>query len=409
MFQKQMGLRVLGGITAACLLLSGCSAQPSDRSSTAASNTSDVITVSFKNNQNWSQVEATLSSTESEQTQTISLVDSYTSEDNTQVYPINVDLSQYDRISFSDGDTHQSVCAPVTRANEGYEMFDDYRLSFFNDADDPAGTLEQFTLPYGDGTDRQITVFLPPGYSADNTDPYPTIYMMDGQSLFDPSSTDHGDWSVDETVTAEVKNGLRGQVIVAIDNGDDRRDSELTPNLGQTVPEYEEYNGGTGQAFSDFVVSTLMPYMNEHYNVSDNREDTVIAGSSSGGIEAFYIGMEHMDLFGGIAALSPAFMLYDDATWQAYFSSIDFSNPDMLPKLYIYNGEGQESPQEAYDEIGAQLEQELYDGAAAMVDRLAALGYPQEKVKFTVLPEGIHNEGYWRIFFPEAISFLYDI
>ena len=44
-----------------------------------------------------------------------------------------------------------------------------------------------------------------------------------------------------------------------------------------------------------------------------------------------------------------------------------------------------------------------------MCDRLVSLGYPQDKIKFSTLPEGMHNEGYWRIYFPEAITFLFAL
>jgi starch binding protein with CBM20 domain/putative esterase len=48
--------------------------------------------------------------------------------------------------------------------------------------------------------DRDLIVWLPPGYEADQTRRYPVVYMHDGQNIFDPVTSAFGvDWSVDET------------------------------------------------------------------------------------------------------------------------------------------------------------------------------------------------------------------
>ena len=59
-----------------------------------------------------------------------------------------------------------------------------------------------------------------------------------------------------------------------------------------------------------------MKYINKNYNTYTDKEHTAICGSSSGGLEAFYIGMEHSDKFSSIGALSPAFLLFNENTWK---------------------------------------------------------------------------------------------
>ena len=54
--------------------------------------------------------------------------------------------------------------------------------------------------------DRDITVFLPPGYDDRSERRFPVLYLHDGQNLFDPDKAfkrgEH--WRVGETATALI-------------------------------------------------------------------------------------------------------------------------------------------------------------------------------------------------------------
>ena len=57
--------------------------------------------------------------------------------------------------------------------------------------------------------DRDVTVFLPPGYDAASGQRYPVLYLHDGQNLFDPDMAfkkgEH--WRVGETATELIEAG----------------------------------------------------------------------------------------------------------------------------------------------------------------------------------------------------------
>ena len=185
-------------------------------------------------------------------------------------------------------------------------------------------------------------------------------------------------------------------IIVGIDNGNAKRDSELTPDIGQVKPIYQkDFGVRTGEAFSDFVVNKVMPYVQSNYNSSTLAEDNAIVGSSSGGLESFYIGMENMDKFGHIGALSPAFALFDEGVWNTYLSKYDFAS-DKLPRLYIYNGNAD------------SVEKELYADTVGMYENLTAKGYNSNKITLVLEENGYHNEGYWRLIFPEMLCWCYQ-
>ncbi|MGN1051748.1 MAG: hypothetical protein ACI4QE_05550 [Acutalibacteraceae bacterium] len=102
--------------------------------------------------------------------------------------------------------------------------------------------------------------------------------------------------------------------------------------------------------------------------------------------------MENYNKFGFIGSLSPAYALFSDSVWDSYLSKFDFSDKNM-PRIYTYIGKGD------------SLEKKLYNSSVAMESWLLAKGYSQSKLKTMVYQNATHNEIYWRIIFPEALSF----
>ena len=185
---------------------------------------------------------------------------------------------------------------------------------------------------------------------------------------------------------------------MGIDNSRNR-DNELTPDLGDVIPNYNSggFKDGSGAQFAEFVAKTVVPYVEANYNVYTDAAHTAVAGSSSGGIEAFYIGMEYMDEFGRIGALSPAFLLYNKATWLDYFGKFDFKATENLPRIYFYNGGGD------------ALELELLPNAKDMKDWMIDLGYDESKLTFVYDDKNAHNEAAWRNIIPEMITWLFEL
>ena len=360
-------------------------------------------TVRFSNNKKWTNVYAYIyndktgesNSTWPGEKLTKGTVNSY----GETVYSIDVDCSKFARIIFSNG-ANQTSDTPLTVTNSGYfiqtQLNGKYIVGVYPYGQDKEGSIKYVDLEYSKGYNKEITIWTPVGYNAnDKNKKYSVLYMTDGQNLFGDKSTMSGyEWEVDETVLSYMQNGGDGIIVVGIDNSNEKRDSELTPDLGDIVPEYNYggFKNGTGKAYSDFVVNKVIPYIEANYNTNSIRG---IAGSSSGGIEAFYIGMEHKDKFSYIGALSPAFLLYDEKTWDTYLSTLDFSDKDTLPRVYIHNGNSDKD----------SLEQELYPNAVAMQGWMEQKGYPSELIKTVVDKDGTHSELFWAVWFPEALSF----
>ena len=97
---------------------------------------------------------------------------------------------------------------------------------------------------------RRVWVYLPPNYNSANQS-FPVIYMHDGQNLFDKSTSNYGEWSVDETLNKLYKDHNMSFIVVGVDNGEEKRLDEYSPWV------HPEYGGGEGEAYMEFVVKTL--------------------------------------------------------------------------------------------------------------------------------------------------------
>ena len=362
------------------------------------------VKILFTNNKNWSKVCFYLYDYETgtpEQEWPGKEIKTYTTNSmGEKIYYTNVDTDKYNRVVFNNGATAQTVNVPLNKASSGFFISDStskrgMSVGTYAENGADSGKITKTYLKYPSGYNKKIWIWTPADYSA-NGDKFKTVYMMDGQNLFDEDHTDgYGGWEVTDAVESMMSNGGRGVIIVGIDNSSGNRDSELTPDLGDVIPSYaKDFSSRTGEQFRKFVTETVVPYVQSKYNSSKSPRDNIIAGSSSGGLEAFYIGMENPEMFGHIAALSPAFLLFDESVWDSYLAKFDLTSPS-IPKLYIYSG-------------GKNLEKEILPPSQSMYDRLSA-SMDSSRLKLTVEENGDHNEAWWRVIFPETLTWLLNI
>lgn len=149
---------------------------------------------------------------------------------------------------------------------------------------------------------RRIWIYLPPDYFT-STNYYPVIYMNDGQNVFDYATSFAGEWDADGTVENLINNGHIPAIIVAIANGEGDRIDEYSPWTHPT------YGGGDGDLYAKFITEDLKPYIDMNYRTLPDRENTVIGGSSLGGLISYYMVLEYDETFGKAIVFSPSFGL----------------------------------------------------------------------------------------------------
>lgn len=147
--------------------------------------------------------------------------------------------------------------------------------------------------------ERNIKIYLPRGYDSHSSKRYPVLYMHDGQNVFSPGGA-FGSWDLDLTVSAEIQMGrVRECIIVAIDNNTDRLSEYLSPT--------DNFNGdGRCDDYADFVINNVRPTLDVNYRTLNDSNNTLMMGSSFGGIATIYMGWEHSDVFGKLGVLSPS-------------------------------------------------------------------------------------------------------
>lgn len=223
-------------------------------------------------------------------------------------------------------------------------------------------------------TSRQIWLYLPKGYES-SREKYPVLYMHDAQNLFDTKTSFAGEWRVDETLDSLKAN----VIVVGIEHGNDKRIDELTPFKN------EKYGGGNADAYLDFIVQTLRPYIDRQYRTRKNPENTLMMGSSLGGLASFYAVLKYPKVFGKAGIFSPSFWFSRDIEVMANASG------DIKAKLFFLCGD---------DEDPAMVPD---------MRRMIDLMRNKKKAKHIfekVVAGGKHNEKLWRDHFANAYLWL---
>ena len=247
---------------------------------------------------------------------------------------------------------------------------------------------ESFIIPQLN-RERRIWMYLPPDYEVSN-EAYPVVYMHDAQNLFDETTSYSGEWSVDETLDRLFKDKNLKLIVVGIDNGGEKRLDEYSPWKN------EKYGGGEGNAYLDFVVNTLKPYIDNNFNTLKDKTNTAIIGSSMGGLISHYAAIKYKEVFGKIGVYSPAFWFSPEINGYT-------KNNGKLKntKMYFLAG-GKEGNKAGFDEISQTVL-----GMNTIIKILEENGFPKDNIKSKVVPEGKHNEELWRTNFEETILWLF--
>jgi len=151
------------------------------------------------------------------------------------------------------------------------------------------------------GATRKVNVYTPPGY--DDGTAYPVLYLLHG------GGGDHTEWingfnssdgvqaKMVEIISNLINSGKAKPMIVVVPNA--RAAKNDLPNVLS-----DDDNTKAFLNFYNDLRDDLMPFIEETYIVSEERDQHAIAGLSMGGVASLESGLELYDKFGYVGVFS---------------------------------------------------------------------------------------------------------
>jgi predicted alpha/beta superfamily hydrolase len=227
-----------------------------------------------------------------------------------------------------------------------------------------------------------LTIYLPPGYERD-VRRYPVAYMFDGQNIYGDAGSYSGGWHLHEALDARAAKGKQVPIVVGIHHGGPSRIQELTPWSVQRGV------AASGDITLNWVVGRLATMVAEDLRVLQGPENTLLGGSSLGGLMALYGFCRHPDTFGSVLSMSPSLWVGRGALFQV----VERAN---------WRG-----PRRVYLDCGVR-EGQVYTMAERMATLFQRKGFVDgQDLMWRPDKRGTHNEKNWQRRLPKALRFVY--
>ena len=268
------------------------------------------------------------------------------------------------------------------------------------------GSLERFSqfksqfIP-----SRDVVVWLPEGYQTGDT--CDVLYMHDGNMLFDATTTwNRQEWQVDEIMDSLIQAGtIRPCIVVGVYNTDDRLTEYFPAKTWQHVAEADRkeanINQLTADAYLQFIVKELKPFIDERYKPLTNHEHTFMMGSSMGGLISLYALCEYPQVFGGVACLSSHLSMghlpegVDGETWATGFRDYVGQHLPEVNSSLIYMDHGTKDFDADYGPYQERLDSVI-----------TAKGWDRQHYLSLVFEGQGHNEKAWAKRLDQPLKFL---
>ena len=251
------------------------------------------------------------------------------------------------------------------------------------------GTLrkyERYGSRYLPG-ERDLIVYLPGIYEKRADLRFPVLYMQDGQNLFDPATSFINGmyWRVGETADRLIAEGaIQPLIVVGIYNTGKRRLREYTPSRDRRL------GGGGADRYGRMLTKEIKSFVDSQYRTLPGPTNTGIAGSSLGGLVAFYLGLRFRKIFGRMAVLSPS--VWWNQRWILNYASRARVEPK--PRIWLDSG-----TQESAHEV---------DDVRKLRDVLVNRGWQEgHDLKYEEIQGGKHDENAWAQRVDPFLRFLF--
>lgn len=162
------------------------------------------------------------------------------------------------------------------------------------------------TIPELSGVElRRAYVWLPDAYDGDPDARFPVLYMFDGQNVFFDEDASFGtSWRMYDYLNA----GQPDVIVAAVSCSQTGRMAEYSP--------FSHENGDAGhvnargRSTMEWLLGEFKPSIDAQYRTLPDRDNTLIAGSSMGGLMSLYAALDYNGAFSRAACLSPSLWVH---------------------------------------------------------------------------------------------------
>lgn len=233
---------------------------------------------------------------------------------------------------------------------------------------------------------RRAKVYLPPGYDVACAEPYPLLVALDGQTM--------PQWRLGETLNELV--GVRQVepvVVAAVPATPDRIDEYGTANELDFAG-----RGRKAKAFQELLAGVLLPWMREHYHVTDRPARTGIFGASMGGLCAFDSTWRRPQVFGLAGVFSGSLW------WRGDDSSAAAQQASRIVHRYVRRAASKPAVRVWFqtgtaDEAADRDQNGVIDviqDTIELMDELEAIGFRRDaEIAYLEIADGGHQEETW--------------
>ena len=221
---------------------------------------------------------------------------------------------------------------------------------------------------------RKGYIYLPDSYAKYPKRRYPVLYMFDGHNVFFDSDATYGkSWGMAEYLKKEKKDLI--VVAVECNHEGNGRLIEYSPISyeNSTLGEIR----GKGDIYMEWLVNELKPAIDAKLRTLPDRSNTLIGGSSMGGLMALYGAVAYNHIFQRAACLSSSLWVAPAKLFKL------ISQADIANDTCIYLDYGSE---------------EIYNHAAnaeALISICHLLLTKHVNLTFRIVPGGTHCEACW--------------
>lgn len=153
------------------------------------------------------------------------------------------------------------------------------------------------------GKERSLRIFLPPGYNELYS--HRVFYCQDGEECFNFGRI------ATHAMKLILDEGVDPFLIVGVDVDMPHRSDEYAPD------------GSRFEAYADFFLRELLPYVESRYSVRQGEGDRILVGDSLGGTVSLHLSLRAPDSIQKVISLSGAFL---DSTIEAVRKEDDLSH-----------------------------------------------------------------------------------